>query len=152
MRGEDEKGEIELAVFREFARKASLVLLGEPEKQTLQKKPDVLCKLEEGHVYFELTEACAPEFAAAVTESVKNDSVVFRWGNDISELTLANKLRKSYEVSEPIELILYTAGRTALPDDVITSKVSGILANDLGPFRRIWLLGDTVKLLASNAS
>ncbi len=153
MRGEEEKGEVELAVFREFARKVSLATESEPEKQNPnERKPDILCILQEGPVYFELTEACAPEFAAAITKSIKQKKEIYARGNDVSKDTVAKKLRNKYEVEEPIELIVYTAGRTALPDEVIVQRMSDVFSKGYGPFRRIWFFGEEVALLASNVS
>lgn len=153
MRGEVEKGEIELEVFYEFARKVPLTIQGDPEKQNPNEgKPDILCILEEGPVYFELTEACAPEFAAAITKSLKQEKEVFARGDDVSKFTIAKKLRNTYEVEEPIELVLYTAGRTVMPDEAIALRVCDVLSKDLGPFRRIWFFGEELELLASNVS
>ena len=153
MRGEEEKGEVELSIFRQFARKASLATESEPEKQNPnERKPDILCVLKEGPVYFELTEACAPEFAAVITKGIKQKKAIYARGNDVSKDTVAKKLLKNYEVEEPIELIVYTAGRTVLPDEVIVQRVGDVLSKGCGPFRRIWFFGEEVELLASNVS
>ena len=51
----------------------------------------------------------------------------------------------------PFELVLYTASRTALPDEVIVAKIETVLTDGLGPFDRIWLFGDQVQFVASNS-
>lgn len=155
MRGEKEKAIVELAVFEEFAEKASLDLVAGSAAKTNpdEGKPDIFCKLKEGVVYFELAEACAPEFAKAFAQASKKpeESIVVS-GDDVSNKTVRNKLRKGYSISEPVELLLYTAGRTALPDDVIIARLEPVLSNGLGQFRRIWLLGNNVHELANKSS
>lgn len=154
MRGEDEKAETELRVFKEFAEKSSVGLVAGTAVKTNpnEGKPDICCRLEEGVVYFELAEACAPEIAKAITQASKQKEPIGVWGDDVSNSTIKKKLNKKYLVSEPVELLLYTAGRTALPDDVIIARAKQVLSSGLGQFRRIWLLGDNVHELANESS
>ena len=153
MRSEADKEKVEIQVFKDFAAASGLniclksIIKGDPNIG----QPDISCKLNEQLVHFELTEACAPEFAKAITESGKSGDVVAVWGEDVSEKTILKKISNEYEVSEPVDLLLYTAGRTALPDEVIIARIDPILANGLGPFRRVWFMGDSCKCIASNS-
>ena len=111
MRTEAEKFEVEKRVFEEFASAAQLVY----DNASLTKgdanvgEPDIRVNLAGELVYFELTEACAPEFAAAVSESIKRGEMVGAvWGEDVSAATVRKKLSKSYAVPEPVELLIYT--------------------------------------------
>jgi hypothetical protein len=36
-------------------------------------------------------------------------------------------------------------------DDVIAAKLEPVLSNGMGPFRRVWLYGNGVQVLASNS-
>jgi hypothetical protein len=153
VRNETDKAKVEIAVFYDFVNAANIDI----HENTVRKgeadlgQPDIFCEMEEGGVYFELTEACAPEFAAAITRSLKSEKPEAVWGADVSKETIRNKLKKNYSVSVPIELILYTAGKTALSDDVIAAKLEPVLSNGMGPFRRVWLYGNGVQVLASNS-
>ena len=150
MASEYEKGIIELSIFKEFAAKAGLkVINGSARKSDPnQGKPDIYCHLHDGPAYFELTEACAPAFAAAISNgSWEDQEIPFIWGSDVTEETVEKKLQKTYQVSEPVELLIYTAGRTTLPDAAIASKIRDVLINGSGPFRRIWLYGEQIMLL-----
>jgi hypothetical protein len=143
-RSEDDKGRVERKVFERFSKlRVPPVLPGSWEKRE-PPEPDILCSVHGGEIIaYELTEACAPEFAAAETKALREGSAV-AWGNDVSEVTLRKKLSKSYITEYPVELLLY-ASRTALPDDVIQAKIESILANGFGPFRCIWFLGDDLR-------
>ncbi len=146
MTGEYEKGLIELSIFRLFAEQAGLKIIdGSPRKSDPNEgKPDIFCLLEEGPVYFELTEACAPGFVAAVSNGVNKSNTPTPGHVDVSEETVQKKLEKNYHVSAPVELIIYTAGRTALSDEAIINKVEPVINNGSGPFRRIWLFGEKI--------
>jgi hypothetical protein len=154
MTREHEKVALELAIFASFANRMNLGAEDVRNGDATKGEPDILCTLQgEGEVAYELAEACAPEFAEAETRARKDkDSVAFAWGNDVSEVTIRNKLQKTYCVQRPLDLLLYTNGRTALPDDVITDKIIPLLAKGLGPFRRVWFMGDEVVELSRRAS
>ena len=149
MSSEYEKGLVELSIFAEFAKQAELrIINGSPRKSNPnERKPDIFCQLKEGPTYFELTEACAPEFAAEISNGLNKHDSPSRWHTDVSEETVKKKLQKSYQVSEPIELLIYTAGRTALPDEIIANKIREVLNDGAGPFQRVWLYGEQVTLL-----
>ena len=78
MPSEYEKGLVELSIFKAFAEKADLkVINGSARKSDPNEgKPDIFCVADNEAIYFELTEACAPEFAAATSSvSVNNTNV-----------------------------------------------------------------------------
>lgn len=146
-RNEAAKGEIEVKVFERFVRLRDLCITPGSVEKRVPPDPDILCSVEaEGLVGFELTEACAPEFAEAEARVRTRGGSAFVWGRDASINTIRRKLKKSYPVTYPIELILW-AGRTALPDDVLQPMVTPLLSGGLGQFRRVWLLGDELSEL-----
>jgi len=74
----------------------------------------------------------------------------FTFGNDVIEQTLQNKLEKIYHVDCPVDLLIYTNGRTALSDDIIEAKIRPILqCRGFGAFRKVWLFGDSVHEVAT---
>ena len=148
MATEHEKGILELSIFKEFAKKADLKVLNGSAKKSdpNQGKPDIFCVIGAEPVYFELTEACAPEFAAASNGSKRTD-IITVWGNDVSEETVKKKLQKTYQINQAVELLVYTNGRTGLSDEVIATKIQEVLNHGHGQFRRIWLFGDIIMQL-----
>lgn len=147
MRTEADKAIVELSVFREFiaASKLSIdpasVRKGNPD----QGEPDILCTLDGQPVAFELAEACAPEFAAAASLAMKLDSgVATAWGEDVTHLTLRNKLTKRYRVACGVQLLIYTNGLTAMPDDLILARLEPEFASGFGSFNTVWLFGESV--------
>ena len=151
---ETEKAAVEMKVFTEFAKVAKIGLVPGSAKNGNADlgEPDIFCTLlKEGNTYFELTEACAPEFKALINKSIKSGDPEVTSGSDVSVETLEKKLRKKYKVSEPVELLLYTNNGTVLTDKDIAEKVAPILSSGLGPFRRVWLLGEGAQVLASNS-
>ena len=132
----------ELAIFEKFAVEAGLKVVPGSLSKCEPPQPDIICSLEgEGQVRFELAEACAFEFAEAINNP-RPEGVYSCFGTDVSEDTLRKKLSKSYPVSEPIELLLYTDGATAKPDYVLKLEFEAILSETQGPYRRVWLHGD----------
>jgi len=143
------KGAVEIRVFERFAQLRGLEIVAGSVQKRVPPEPDILCRIvSEGSLGFEITEACAPEFAAAESRALR-EGVAFAWGGDVSVKTIRNKLAKCYSAPYPVELIVY-AGRTALPDDVIVPTVKPVLANGTGPFRRVWFLGDELFELSAN--
>jgi hypothetical protein len=147
-RSESDKAQVELRVFEQFVKLRGLTVVpGSIRKGTPPDEPDVCCELEgEGPAGFELAEACAPEFKAAVSSARHGGSAEAIWGADVSRTTLKNKLTKRYSVDFPIELVIYV-GMTALPDDVLAPTLESSAQFNRGQFRRIWLLGDDAILL-----
>ena len=148
MATEYEKGLVELSIFEGFAEKAGLKIVSGSAKKTdpNKGKPDLFCVIDTEPVYFELTEACAPDFVAA-TNGSKRNGIISNWGNDVSEETVKKKLEKIYQVNGPVELLVYTAGRTGLADEVIIAKIQQVLNSGHGQFRRIWFYGENIKIL-----
>ena len=146
--GEDEKGATELAVFLKFIGMSELEVTPGSATKRAPPEPDILCSLASGEsLAFELAEACAPEFAAAASLAlVKGVSVA--WGADVSSATILKKLAKSYVTPHPVHLLLYSNGLTALPDENICAEIGPLLQNGLGPFQRVWFMGDAVHLVA----
>jgi hypothetical protein len=153
---EEEKGEVEKAVFSEFIEKAGTSIDLTSVKKELPPFPDISCRLSSNEkVWFELAEACAPEFKQAIADLGKAIRAAEEsnspmpappavWGGDVSAETIQKKIRKNYPVQEPVELILYTNGMTAMTDQVLKARIEPILSNGAGQFRRVWLFGEEV--------
>jgi hypothetical protein len=149
MRTEEDKAKAELAIFEQFVQQSALPIVPGSvyNGDHLLKEPDILCTLKSGErLAFELTEEVAPEFAKALN---KNES--FAWGNDVIEATVRKKLCKEYHVECPVDLLIYTNGRTALSDDIIIAKIHPLLqCKGSGPFRKVWLFGVSVHEIAAD--
>jgi hypothetical protein len=143
MSTEQEKAEIEIAVFREFVSKADAPV--DPEsisKPGAESDPDIFCTMINGEqVAYELVEICSSDIATTFSK-LRNGGSVLSAISDPTERTLRKKLHKTYRTTRPIELLCYTNGRTVSPDDLIFSKAQ-LWANAIdSPFRKVWLLGE----------
>ena len=148
MGDEEQKSRVELGVFHQFVRDSGLAVIEGTVEKRLPPEPDILCELQgEGEVHFELAEACAPEFAELRSRSSGDGA--FAWGADVTADTLKKKLGKRYDVSGPVELLIFTNAATALPDDVLIPRLRPVVESGIGQFRRVWLFGDAVHELAT---
>ncbi len=140
---EQQKAEVELAIFREFISKAGICIDSESvRKPGAHFEPDIFCTLSSGEqVAYELVEICSSDIAATFNKLRKGGSAGLAT-SDPTEKTLRQKLHKSYRTSLPIELVCYTNGRTVSPDDQVFSEAK-LWANAVdGPFRKVWFLGE----------
>jgi hypothetical protein len=152
MTSEQDKAEVELAIFRSFVAAAGLSVDPGSERKGVAdyREPDIICTISGNSVAFELAEAIAPEFAAAASSAAKSDvGVSAAWGEDVSHLTLRKKLGKHYSVDCPIHLLLYKNGFTRAPDWYIIEWLKPELALGLGPFCCIWFFGKKVHKVAA---
>ena len=148
------KAAVELANFRSFVDAARIPVLPGSERNGSAdlREPDILCTISGQPEGFELTAACAPQFAAAATQAAKSpNSVAVAFGQDVSHDTLRGKLKKKYLVSCPVHLLIYR-GLTALTDEMIIERLQPELQHGLGQFTNIWFHGDKVHLLATSDS
>jgi hypothetical protein len=152
---EEQKGIVECKVFIEFLEMSQMPI----EPKSVQKEfppfPDISCNLMgKGKVWFELTEACSPEFKRTVNElgnvihktklsdeRLNNPSIVF--GGDVSDKTLRKKIAKKYPV-ESVELLIYTNGMTEMTDEILIKHFKPILSKGAGQFQKVWLMGEDV--------
>ena len=145
---ESDKGKIEVAIFEEFASRAELDIVPGSLKKELPPYPDLSYKIAgEGKLWIELTEACAPEFKQAINNPPDDGSSVAVWGGDVSVETIRKKIRKRYDVKEPVDLLLYTNGATAMTDGILKAFIEPVLRKGTGRFRHVWLMGDQVHLI-----
>lgn len=140
---EQQKAEIELAIFQEFISKAGIDIdSSSVSKPGAQSEPDIFCTLSSGEkVAYELVEICSPDIAATLSK-LRDGGAAGLVTCDPTEKALRQKLHKTYRTALSIELLCYTNGRTVSPDDMIYSEVQ-LWANAIdGPFRKVWLLGE----------
>lgn len=140
---EQQKAEVELAVFREFLSKAGIAIEpGSVSKPGTQSEPDIFCTLSNGErVAYELVEICSSDIAATLSR-LRNGGSTSLATSDPTEKTIRQKLHKTYRTTLPIELLCYTNGRTISPDDLIFDKAQSWANAIDGPFRKVWLLGE----------
>ena len=141
---EQQKAEVELAVFREFISRTGISI--DPEsvsKPGAQSEPDIFCTLGSGEqVAYELVEICSSDIAATLS-GIRSGGTAGVAASDPTEKTLRHKLHKTYRTTLPIELLCYTNGRTASPDELIVSEARRWANAIDGPFRKVWLLGES---------
>ena len=140
---EEEKGKFEIEIFRRFCTIVDIPFIKSVVKKSFPPKPDIYTEIiNEGVVWFELTEACAPEYKKAInSHSLKDMEIV---GEDISSQIINKKIQLSYPVKNPIELLVYTNDATSLTDRRLIHSMQRHLENGAGPFRRVWFMGEKV--------
>jgi hypothetical protein len=138
MSTEKEKAQVEIAIFMEFLRETALPIdSGSIEKRN-PPEPDIYCShAEEGALYFELVEMCDQNIAIAISK----DSQEFFRTSDPTSSILRKKLSRAYQITYPVDLLIYTNGRLVTPDNMIIQKIKRQVERPRGQFRRIWLLG-----------
>jgi hypothetical protein len=136
---EREKQNRELEVFQAFLKAVgwpnndSIVNRAPPEPDILYEHPTL------GLIAFELAENCSPDIAAAITGQLRDGEQYYTRTRDYFLDVLRNKQKKEYETPHPVDLIIYTDGRCATPDDYIIALSQQ--QDDTGRFRKIWYFG-----------
>jgi hypothetical protein len=138
---EDEKSEIEIMTFREFAKRHSLPIdLNSVEKRN-PPEPDILCQNVDGSfVAFELAEICNNDLA----KELNQPTCQFFWTSSRLPDILKKKISKVYRTIHPVDLLLYVDGREITPDNVIIPKIKyqvRSIRRSKIRFKRIWFLG-----------
>ena len=144
-----EKARRERRVFDEFIKRSGLpVILGTVETRH-PPEPDIRCQVVmAGFVAFELVEICDETIAKTVNDQLKQtdpEPIYMRLGNPVRRI-LMNKRDKTYRTPYPIDLLVYTAGRTILPPDRIVFAIKQILGHRRSPYRRVWFMGEPAEL------
>lgn len=141
---EEAKRNRELAIFARFISKSGLDIAPESVQSREPPEPDIYCVEKTlGPLRFELTEACAPEFAKAI-HNPPETGVAAMFGEDVTKETILKKLSKRYQGTEPVDLLIYTDGATAKPDFLLRYDVEDALKVTNCFFRMVWLMGDEV--------
>lgn len=144
MVSEHEKGKIELEVFKRFAQIAGLNVSSVEKQLPEGGIPDLKCIIDDRIVYFELAEACSEDIAKALATSDNKDDPVYVEVRNYASDIYNKKVEKNYSVSEPVELLIYNAGRSILPDEAILEKIKNSAQHNKGPFRKVWYFGEHV--------
>jgi hypothetical protein len=142
---EQEKGEIEVSVFREFIAQSRLPIVPTSVKKCIgQAVPDIQCEFIGGElVAFELVEVCSSELAEKIAYARAGGVFPTMAVNSPVQKIIGNKISKRYQTELPIELLCYTNGRIIDPDDAILEYLRSALKKEaICPFRRVWLLGE----------
>ncbi len=143
---EEEKGQFEVEIFKRFSGLVDLEFDMTVVSKSYPPKPDIYTEIHnEGVVWFELTEACAPEYKKAInSHSLRNLEID---GEDISSQIVLRKITKTYPVSEPVELLVFTDEATSLSDKRLIKSIQSMLKKGAGSFRRVWFMGEKVHLI-----
>ena len=139
------KADKEKEIFRIFVQKSSLPVDLLSIECKRPPEPDSLCAhATEGKIAFELAELCIEEIAKANSDMIKpgRSGYSCMFVSDPTKDVVRSKLSKSYRTEYPIELLLYTNGRTGSTDEWIILDIRDVVGNiGLGQFRKIWILG-----------
>ena len=144
MASEEEKGKVEISIFKRFAQAAQLNCESVEKQLPEEGKPDLKCIINGEVVFFELTEACSEDVARAIANVRNVDDPAYTRVKDYTSETFKKKINKRYAVKEPVELLIYNIGRTVLSDDVLIDNIRAISEKNKGQFRKIWYFGEVV--------
>jgi hypothetical protein len=153
MTSEKEKGDHEIAIFREFIDKGSLPIDPLSVAKRRPPEPDILClHADEGPLAFELVELCDSTLASAADKTARAGGFLVLCTEDPSRHIILKKLQRRYQTSHPIELLCYTNGRIITQDAVLVLTIRPMFCSDRSVFRRAWLLGENGVYLLWQAS
>ncbi len=111
-------------------------------------EPDLLCvHIANGPIAFELVRITDPNIAKIQAPGATAFST-----SDPSVRIVRDKLKKQYNTSHPIELLIYSEGQVITPDDVIISTIAPWFDAIAHRFRRIWFMGEKEVLCLWKAS
>ena len=144
MASEEEKGKVEISMFKRFAEAAKLNCESVEKQSPEEGKPDLKCIINGEVIFFELTEACSEDVVKAIGNVRNVDDSAYIRIKDYTSETYKKKINKRYAVKEPIELLIYNIGRTVLSDDVLIENIRAISDKNKGQFRKIWYFGEYV--------
>jgi len=144
MASEEEKGKIEISIFKRFAEAANLNCESVEKQSPEDGKPDLKCRINGEVIFFELTEACSEDVAKAIANASNLDDPEYIRVKDYTSETYKKKINKRYDVKEPIELLIYNIGRTVLSDDVLIDNIRVISEKNKGQFRKVWYFGEHI--------
>ena len=140
-----EKSQREVSFFDEFITRSGLLVAPCSVESRHPPEPDILCRVSKaGFVAFELVEICDETVAKTgnkLQRQTDPEPVYMRLGNPLKRI-LMNKRDKTYQSPHPIELLVYNAGRTVLPPDIIIFAIKQAFGHRPGPFRRVWFMGE----------
>lgn len=115
---------------------------GNPNK----KEPDILCQYTSGKkVGFELGRLVDPNLMRTVNQWEPKNGEYIRT-SDPSTFIAQKKIKKTYSVSFPVELLLYKELLIITPDDVILPSIrpACYLKHQ---YHRVWYMGSSLEVL-----
>ncbi len=153
MNRERTKKEYEKAIFLHFLSLSNLeiatdsITSGNPNKQ----EPDILCKyIKGGTVGFELGRLTDPILSAEVNAWEPENGKYIRTKDHSGKIT-RKKLTREYQVSFPVELLLYRENPIVTPENVIIPSIRPICGSIQHGYKRIWFMGKTVEVIYENS-
>ena len=145
-RTEATKGLEEIETLRRFISRSGTSLDASSIEKRSPPEPDLLCQGREGLVAFEIANLCDGEIAKVLAAGAKARTDAFYTADPSAGIVRA-KLKKTYKINYPIELLVYTDGRLITPDAVIIPTITPILQSRDGPYRRAWFMGEETTCL-----
>jgi hypothetical protein len=148
MTREERKATYERGVFERFldasgvpVKRVSLI-----QGRAAQNEPDLIGELISGErVGFELGRLIDPILAEAMNRRALESGAYIRT-SDPSRAIARKKIKQTYSVPFPVELVLYTEDPIITPDDVIIPTIRPV-CRMRHKYRRVWFMGDSVETL-----
>jgi|GEM_PF-3946156 len=96
---------------------------------------------QRGHVAFELVAITDPLIAQVNAGHAKAGEFAFTTA-DPTERIIRKKLKRKYETTYPLELLIYNDLLVITPEDAIISTVLSWVGSLQHPFSRVWFMGE----------
>lgn len=148
MTREDQKAAYEREVLERFLDFSGLEVIRDSivNGNATQNEPDLLCEYINGErVGFELGRLIDPNLAQAVNRWEPKNGEYIRT-SDPSGAIAQRKIKQTYSVSFPVELLLYKENPIITPDNIILLTIRPVCRMN-HQYRRVWFMGDSVELL-----
>ena len=148
MTREAQKAAYEREVFVRFLELAGLEVSRDStvNGNATQNEPDLLCEYINGErVGFELGRLIDPNLAQAANRWEPRNGEYIRTSDPSGDIA-QRKIKRTYSVSFPVELILYKENPIITPENVILPTIRPLCQMN-HQYRRIWFMGNNVELL-----
>jgi hypothetical protein len=107
-----------------------------------EPEPDILYESPGGKIAFELVENCSNNLAHNNAHLLDGTGKIILNVSDPTIETIRRKISKRYASNYPIELLCYSSGRLATPNDLVTIRIRNEFETARqNPFRRVWYFG-----------
>lgn len=148
MTREAQKAAYERKIFEKFIALAALDINRDSIAggNATKKEPDFLCEYISGEkVGFELGRLIDPNLAQAVNrwEPINGEYIRTR---DFSGIIARRKIKQTYSIAFPVELLLYKESPIITPDSVILPTIRPMCRLN-HRYRRIWFMSNLVELV-----
>ncbi len=144
---DQKKAQAERDLFRQFANAMSWPIEPDLIKNLEPPQPDILYDGPNCKIAFELVENCSENLAHNNSKLINGNGQILINTSDPTIKIVREKLANKYITDYPIELLCYSNGKLATPNDMAVARMKNELeVAPQNPFRRVWYFGKQNKV------